>query len=232
MKLVFFDLDHTLIDGDSNCLWLDHLVAAGWAGTDAVQQQTDEYARYLAGTLDIEAYLEFQLSLLAGQSVAAWKPRRDRFVTEVLLPRISATARHAVAAHHTAGDCLAIVTATHSFLSEGVGQLLNLDVLAPQAEIHNGIFTGRISGEICFAKRKIACMNQWLADSGRSLGDFSSTMFYSDSVNDLPLLESVNHPVAVNADARLAEIAKLRGWQCLEWKRDCSRPISITHTMQ
>ena len=208
MKLVLFDLDHTLLDGDSNHLWIEYLMASGLAGPDAMQRQAEGHARYLAGTLDIVEYIEFQLSLLGKGTVAEWLPRRAQFLASCVAPRISALARQAVEAHRVAGDCMVIISATHSFLAEGAGELLGLDVLAPPAEVCDGSFTGRIGGEICFAERKRVCLSGWLERSGRTLGDFSATVFYSDSANDLPLLESVDEPVTVNSDARLAAVAK------------------------
>jgi len=218
MKLVLFDLDHTLLDGDSNHLWIEYLMASGLAGPDAMERQAEGHARYLVGTLDIVEYIEFQLSLLGKGTVAEWLPRRAQFLASCVGPRISALARQAVEAHRAAGDCMVIISATHSFLAEGAGELLGLDVLAPPAEVRDGAFTGRIGGEICFAERKRVCLGAWLERSGRTLGDFSATVFYSDSANDLPLLESVDEPVTVNPDARLAAVAIERGWPHLEWR--------------
>jgi len=217
VRLVLFDLDHTLLDGDSNQLWIEYLVAAGLADGDALRRQDEDHARYLLGKLDIVAYIECQLSLLVGDSVSNWLERRERFLATKVAPRISAEAKGVVAAHRAAGDCAVIVSATHSFLSGGVGALFGLDTLAPQPEVRDGCFTGRISGEICYAERKMACVSLWLARSGLSFGDFQETVFYSDSANDLPLLESVDRPVAVNADARLAAVATERGWPSLQW---------------
>ncbi len=218
MKLVLFDLDHTLLDGDSNHFWIEYLMAAGLAGSDAMQRQVDDHARYLAGELDIVGYIEFQLSLLGKGSVAEWLSRRAQFASSCLLPRISNAARQTVESHRAAGDCMVVISATHRFLAEGAGELFVLDVLAPPAEVRDRAFTGRIGGEICFAERKRACLQAWLERSGRHIGDFAATVFYSDSANDLPLLESVDQPVAVNPDPRLAAIAAERGWQCVEWR--------------
>ena len=158
MKLVLFDLDHTLLDGDSNHLWIEYLMAAGLAGPDAMQRQVDDHARYLAGQLDIVGYIEFQLSLLAGASVAEWRRRRGDFLASCVAPRISAAARQAVEEHRAAGDRMLVISATHSFLAEGAAGLLGLDVLAAPAEVRNDAFTGRIAGEICYAERKLVCL--------------------------------------------------------------------------
>ncbi len=218
MKLVLFDLDHTLLDADSNHLWIEYLMAAGLAGPDAMQRQIDDHARYLEGQLDIVGYVEYQLSLLAGASVAEWLARREDFLASCVAPRISAAARQTVEKHRAAGDCLLVISATHSFLAEGAGGLLGLDVLAAPAEVRNDAFTGHVAGEICYGERKRVCLQNWLERAGRGLGDFSATVFYSDSINDLPLLESVDQPVAVNPDPRLAAVAAERGWLRLEWR--------------
>ena len=122
--LTLFDLDHTLLDGDSNQLWLAWLVEQGAASPGRLAQQTDFYARYQAGTLDIDAYLAFHLSLLVERSVEAWLPLRDAFVAARIAPRITDAARKAVAAHRERGDTIAVVTATHDFLAAGIVALL------------------------------------------------------------------------------------------------------------
>ncbi len=218
MKLVLFDLDHTLLDADRNHLWIEYLMAAGLAGPDAMQRQIADHARYLAGQLDIVGYIEFQLSLLAGVSVSEWRARREEYLASCVAPRISAAARQAVETHRGAGDCLLVISATHSFLAEGVGGLLGLDVLAAAPEVRDDAFTGRVAGDICYAERKMLCLRAWLESAGRGFGDFSATVFYSDSINDLPLLESVDQPVAVNPDPRLAAVAAERGWPRFEWR--------------
>lgn len=218
MHLALFDLDHTLLDGDSNSLWLHFLADHGLVGREALQRQAEEYARYEAGRLEIEGYLRFQLSLLAERRVDDWLPWRQRFVAEIATPRIADAARAAVARHRAADDRAAIITATHSFLAEGIAESFGLPVLAPQAEVAEHRFTGAVQGEICFAERKCDCLRQWLARDGLHMADFASVHFYSDSINDRPLLEQVSHPVAVNADARLAALAAERGWPCERWR--------------
>lgn len=219
MRLALFDLDHTLLDGDSNSLWLDFLVAQGQLPAEALARQAEAYARYEAGTLDIAAYLAFHLSLLAGRPVAEWLGWRDRFVETRIRHRIAPDARAAVAAHRVRGDRLAIVTATHSFLAEGIAaHFAPIDLLAPTAEIVAGSFTGRVVGEVCFGARKPACLDAWLAQNGLTAADCTAIHFYSDSANDLPLLERATHPVAVNADARLAREAARRGWPSVVWR--------------
>lgn len=219
MNIALFDLDHTLLDGDSNSLWLDYLVAHGQLPAAALARQAEEYARYEAGTLDIAAYLEFHLSLLAARPLAGWLAWRERFVAERVVPRIASAARAAVAEHRARGDRLAIVTATHDFLAAGIAaEFAPIDLLAPRAEIRAGALTGRILGEVCFAERKLCCLDAWLAQQGLATADCAAIHFYSDSINDLPLLERASHPVTVNADACLAQEAARRGWPILAWR--------------
>jgi HAD superfamily hydrolase (TIGR01490 family) len=218
-ELTLFDLDHTLLDGDSNQLWLAWLVEQGAAAPGRLAQQADFYARYQAGTLDIDAYLAFHLSLLVERSVEAWLPLRDAFVAARIVPRVTDAARATVAAHRARGDTIAVVTATHDFLAAGILTLLgDPPLVATRCEVHEGRFTGRLAGAPCFAQAKPACVRDWLAAQGRDWDDFAAHRFYSDSANDLPLLEAVSHPVAVDADVRLEALARERGWPRLSWK--------------
>ncbi|MCX7229711.1 MAG: HAD-IB family hydrolase [Burkholderiales bacterium] len=221
--LTLFDLDHTLLDGDSNQLWLAWLVEQGAAAPVRLAQQADFYARYQAGTLDIDAYLAFHLSLLIERDVAAWLPLRDAFVAARIVPRITDAARKAVAVHRERGDAIAVVTATHDFLAAGILALLgDPSLVATRCEVHEGRFTGRLVGAPCFADAKPGHVRDWLAGQGRDWDDFAAVRFYSDSANDLPLLEAVSHPVAVDADARLEAIARERGWPRVSWRLDVS----------
>ncbi|MFM1991568.1 MAG: hypothetical protein RJA99_4525 [Pseudomonadota bacterium] len=218
--LTLFDLDHTLLDGDSNQLWLAFLVERGAAAPERLAQQADFYARYQAGTLDIDAYLAFHLSLLVERGVAAWRPLRDAFVAERIAPRITDAARSAVAGHVARGDTVAVVTATHDFLAEGIVALLGAPPLvATRCEVVDGRFTGRLAGRPCFADAKPGCVRDWLAAAGRRWDEFPTVRFYSDSANDLPLLEVATEPIVVDADPRLDAIARARGWARLSWRR-------------
>ncbi len=220
-ELVLFDLDHTLLDGDSNQLWLGWLVERGAVPATRLAQQAEHYARYQAGTLDIEAYLAFHLSMLAGRSVAEWRPLRDAFVADRIAPRIGTAASAAVERHRARGDAIAVVTATHDFLAEGIVSLLGAPPLvATRCEVADGRFTGRVDGVPCFAAAKPGCVRDWLAAGGRRWEDFGAVRFYSDSANDLPLLEAVSHPIVVDPDPRLAAVAAERGWPRERWARN------------
>ncbi|HYF58531.1 MAG TPA: HAD-IB family hydrolase [Burkholderiaceae bacterium] len=216
--LTLFDLDHTLLDGDSNQLWLAWLVERGAAPPERLAAQADHYARYQAGTLDIDAYLAFHLSLLVERDVAGWTALRDAFVAERIAPRIGAAARAAVARHVGRGDAVAVVTATHDFLARGIVGLLGpIELVATRCEVVDGRFSGRVDGTPCFADAKPGRVREWLAESGRDWSSFGTVRFYSDSANDLPLLEAVAEPIVVDPDPRLAAIAAARGWPVQRW---------------
>jgi len=220
MRLTLFDLDHTLLDGDSNLLWVTWLVERGEAPPERLAQQSAFYAQYQAGSLDIEAYLDFHLSMLVGPDVSHWEAVRSAFVAERIAPLIGSAACDAVARHRADGDLMAVVTATHGFLAQGIVSLLApMPLVATGCELERGRFTGRTIGGPCFAGAKFGHVQAWLHADGRSLADFDAVRFYSDSANDLPLLEAVNEPVVVNADLRLSAIARERAWPQLQWRR-------------
>ena len=220
MRLTLFDLDHTLLDGDSNLLWLTWLVERGEAPPERLVQQDAFYLQYQAGTLDIEAYLAFHLSLLLGPELSHWEAVRAAFVAERIAPLIGSAARDAVERHRADGDLMAVVTATHAFLAQGIVSLLApMPLVATGCELHKRRFTGRALGGPCFAGAKFGQVQAWLYAEGRSLADFDAVRFYSDSANDLPLLDAVSEPVVVNADRRLSAIACERGWPQLQWRR-------------
>lgn len=220
MRLTLFDLDHTLLDGDSNRLWLGYLVERGLLGPEVLERQEAHYARYLAGTLDIDDYLAFHLSLIEPRPVADWLPVRAAFVASRVAPRIGPAARATVARHVGAGDRIAVVTATHEFLARGIVDAIGpLPLVATACEVRDGRFTGRTAGPACFASAKPRLVRDWLAESGRAWSDFEAVRFYSDSSNDLPLLEAVSEPVVVDPDERLAALAAARGWPRLSWAR-------------
>lgn len=218
MPLALFDLDHTLLDGDSNTLWLDFLVRCGHL-PDAVRQQQAIYmARYAAEELDIADYLGFHLRWLTQRPLDEWRAARADFVASEIAPRISSAARDAVALHRSEGHRMAIITATHSFLSSAIGDLLDIPVIAPRVEVKDGYLSGRIEGEICFREQKLICLNAWQEREGLGNDALGVRYFYSDSINDLPLLEAVDHPVTVNPDNSLAALAQQRGWPSLSWR--------------
>ena len=218
MALVIFDLDHTLLDGDSNALWLDYLVDHGLAGEELVQQQLAYAKQYVAGTLDIEAYLRFQLSFFAGRSLQEWSPILADFVETRVKPRICAQAFARVSAHQAQGHRIAIVSATHAILAKAVASPFDLPLLVTQVIVRDDHVTGEIDGPICFRDTKREFFERWLKDEATGETLAGESTFYSDSVNDVPLLETVRHPVAINPDPGLAQIAAQRGWPVEVWR--------------
>lgn len=220
MELVLFDLDHTLLDGDSNNLWVAYLLRHGLAPADTAGRQAQFMHCYAQQTLDIRAYLGFHLGLLTARPLAAWQTEIDAFTRAELLPRVSAAARAAVERHRRAGDAMLIVTATHALLAGGIARALALPLIAPRPVLRDGRPNGEIDGIISFGADKCRCVEDWLAElTGAPLRGLPRR-FYSDSMNDLPLLEAVAHPVVVNAEPALAALAAARGWAQERWRGD------------
>ncbi|MES2784367.1 MAG: HAD family hydrolase [Pseudomonadota bacterium] len=215
--IAFFDLDHTLLSGDSDVLWCEFLMEkrilerASFSARNA-----DMEARYTSGTVGVEEFAQFYVSTLAGRSPAQWAPLRLEFLQALVVPRIPAAARQLVERHRNAGDVLVMTTATNRFLTELTAEHFGIDhLLATETEIRDGIFTGRPEGTLNMRGGKVDRIEAWLDGRGESLDDYRSAA-YSDSMNDLPLLEAVDDPVAVDPDPRLTELALARGWPILK----------------
>ena len=214
MKLGLFDLDNTLLSGDSDYEWGQFLVDRGVLARAEYEAQNAAYfEQYNSGTLDIHEYLGFALRPLAAhtpQDLARW---HGEFMRERILPMITPRARALVRRHLEAGELCAVVTATNSFVTAPIAREFGVPhLIATEPEARDGRFTGRVAGTPCFRDGKIRRVDAWLAGLGRRLEDFADSHFYSDSHNDLPLLERVRRPVAVDPDPRLAAEAARRGW--------------------
>jgi len=214
VKLTLFDLDNTLLTGDSDYEWGQFLVDRGVLARDAYEAQNARYfEQYKDGTLDIHEYLGFALRPLAArtpQELAGW---HADFMRTRILPMITPRARDLVERHLGAGDLCAVVTATNSFVAGPIAREFGVPhLLATEPETAGGRFTGRVAGIPCFREGKIARVQGWLAGLGLRLEGLADSCFYSDSHNDLPLLERVRRPVAVDPDAPLAAEAARRGW--------------------
>jgi HAD superfamily hydrolase (TIGR01490 family) len=219
MRLALFDLDHTLLDGDSNRLWLERLIAEGLAPEALRERQAAFYASYERGGLDVGEYLAFCVGLLVGRPASTWRAVRDAWVEEVVVPRLAPAGLAALHDHRADGDRVAVVTATHGWLVEGiVAPIGRVDRVATPPELDGDRFTGRLAGPPCFAADKLPRVREWLARDGLALEAFDAVRFYSDSFNDLPLLQAVSEPVAVNPDPRLAAVASARGWPVRRWR--------------
>lgn len=214
MRLALFDLDNTLLSGDSDYEWGQFLIERGVLARNEYEAQNAAFfEQYKAGTLDIHEYLGFALRPLAAHALHELDRWHEDFMASCIQPMINKPAQALVERHLAAGDLCAVVTATNSFVTAPIARAFGIaHLIATEPEIVNGRYTGRVAGTPCFREGKIARVEQWLAGLGHSLGTVTESRFYSDSMNDLPLLERVSHPVVVDPDERLAIEAARRGW--------------------
>lgn len=215
MNLALFDLDNTLLAGDSDYAWSQFLIREGVLDRDAFEARNEAYYdQYKAGTLDIFDYLAFQSSPLVGRSKAELEAWQARYMVQVVEPMILPKSRELLAAHRA--DLCAIVTATNDFITTPIARALGVEhLIASELERGPSGFTGRGTGTPAFQGGKITRVKEWLAGMGYDLSSFGRSSFYSDSHNDIPLLEAVTHPVAVDPDSTLLAHAKGRGWPVL-----------------
>lgn len=217
-QVALFDLDYTLIPMDSDYQWGEFTLALGWCdGEDFKRRNAQYYEDYKAGTLDIHDYVRFATRAMRAQGAEKSAKAHERYMQTIIDTAIQPKALALVQAHQAAGDEVVIVTATNEFVTRpiatafGVKELIAIEL----ARDTRGEFTGEIAGTPSFREGKVARVQAWLA--ARQLDwDSVETVFYSDSINDLPLLEKVNHPVATNPDAALRAIATERQWRILE----------------
>ncbi|MEM9254347.1 MAG: HAD family hydrolase [Pseudomonadota bacterium] len=211
MALAIFDLDNTLIAGDSDNLWGKFLCDEGLVDAESYSRHNDQfYSDYQAGTLDIDAYLRFALSSLIGVSAAQRNHWHQSFMQRMIEPILLPAANTLLEKHRKAGDELLIITATNRFITEPIAALLGVDnLIACEGEIIDGVYTGKPAGTPSYADGKVVRLQRWL--KGREI-ELNGAWFYSDSHNDLPLLKIVDHPVAVDPDDTLREIALKRDW--------------------
>jgi HAD superfamily hydrolase (TIGR01490 family) len=219
-RLAFFDLDHTLLPIDSDYAWGAFTTTIGWTDPVEFGRRNDEfYAHYKAGTLDIHDYVRFATDAIRQQGASNSIAAHDQFMRTTVLPALNSDAQALIQAHRDAGDELVIVTATNEFVTRpiadalGVSELIAVELARDEAG--NGWITGEIKGVPSAREGKVTRVEQWLAARGWGWTDVDSS-FYSDSINDLSLLEKVNHPVATNPDDRLRAIAAQRGWRILD----------------
>jgi len=217
MNLALFDLDNTLLSGDSDFEWAQFLISKGVLDREVHEAKNQAfYDEYKAGTLDIHAFLKFQLAPLARHPRAELDAWHREFMATRILPIIGAPARALVQKHLAAGDICAMVTATNSFVTGPICRAFGIPHLIATIPAHeNGKFTGAPRGLPAFKDGKITRMNSWLEEMGLWWGSFERSTFYSDSHNDLPLLQLVTHPVAVDPDDTLRAHAARKGWPIL-----------------
>ncbi len=211
MSLAIFDLDNTLLNGDSDHAWGEFLVAQGLADAVEYQQANDLfYQQYQQGCLDIHQYLEFALKPLAEYEKSQLDEWHKLFMQTIIQPMRQAKADSLLQKHREQGDFLLIITATNLFVTEPIAQVLGVDaILATTPEFVDGSYTGQVEGVPCFQEGKVSRLNEWLSQTGHTL---TGSYFYSDSHNDLPLLKMVDKPVAVDADEQLTAYALEQRW--------------------
>lgn len=216
--LALFDLDGTLLPGDSDHAFGAFMVTLGWADGATWQRRNDEfYAQYQAGRLNLAEYIDFATSVWRHRPAAETAAAHERYMREVIEPMMHAPARALVQQHLAAGHLCAMVTATNEFVTRPIAAAFGLPhILAVNlARDDQGQITGAIDGVPTYQAGKIERVQAWLAEQGLSLDSFDDVVFYSDSTNDLPLLERVRTPVATNPTPALAAIARERGWRTL-----------------
>ena len=218
MKLALFDLDHTLLPIDSDYSWGQFTTRIGWTDPDEFTRRNDEFfAHYQAGTLDVHDYVRFATEALRQQGPQAAQQASERFMNEVIRPNLLPQARELIEQHRAAGDQIIIITATNEFVTRpiaeafGVQELIAIELERDAA----GWITGEIRGIPSFREGKVRRLEQWLTTHGLDWSQTDMT-FYSDSTNDLPLLEKAHVPVATNPGAELRAIAQQRGWRILD----------------
>jgi HAD superfamily hydrolase (TIGR01490 family) len=214
MALAIFDLDNTLLGGDSDYLWGEYLVENNYVDSESYQQSNQLfYEQYLAGTMDIFEFSAFQFKPLADNTMTTLLVWRDDYLSKKIKPIILPAAQQLIKKHQQQNDTLLIITATNSFITGPIAEKLDIpNLIATEPEMINGQFTGQVDGMPSYQQGKVIRLEQWLTEQNTTL---EGSYFYSDSHNDLPLLERVTHPVAVNPDDKLAAIAQQRDWPIL-----------------
>jgi HAD superfamily hydrolase (TIGR01490 family) len=211
-RLVLFDLDNTLLAGDSDFEWAQFLIEQGVLDREVYEARNQAfYDQYRAGVLDIREFLDFQLKPLSRHPRAALDAWHREFMARRIRPMIRPAARELVARH--AGDLRIIISATNTFVTGPIAVEFGIaELIATEPEQRNGEFTGAVSGTPCFREGKVERLESWLAGRGRTLASYADSWFYSDSHNDLPLLSRVAHAVAVDPDETLRAHAGRQGW--------------------
>ncbi len=220
MDLAIFDLDNTLLNGDSDYLWGRFLAAEGVVDGEFYERENQRfYDEYKAGTLNILEFLHFSLQPLADNDTEKMLTLRQKFMESNIAPIILPKARKLLKKHRDQGHTLLIITATNTFVTQPIAEALGIEnLIGTDPEFKNDRYTGKASGTPSFREGKVTRLNDWLEKNGYNL---ASSWFYSDSHNDLPLLEMVTHPVAVDADDTLLQHAAAKGWKSIslrDWK--------------
>ena len=221
MSLAIFDLDNTLLNGDSDHAWGEFLVLKKIVDESFYRKQNDHfYELYKQSRLDIHEYLAFALEPLTRFSLAELNALHDEFMSSYVTPMRLPKADQLLHKHRAQGDYLLIITATNRFITEPIAKALGVDaILATDPEMVDGRYTGAVAGTPCYQQGKVSRLHDWLKSSQHSLKD---SYFYSDSINDLPLLEQVTYPIVVDGDERLLAEAEARHWTCISLRDDAN----------
>ena len=213
-NLALFDLDNTLLAGDSDYNWSLFLIKQGLLDEKTHHERNEQfYLDYKNGNLDIYKFLAFQLKPLSEHSVADLNALHAKYMDSVIRPMMTQKAQDLVDQHKAQGDLCLVITATNSFVTKPIAQAYGIaHLIGTDPEMVNGAYTGGVAGVPSFQEGKVTRLKQWLAERGQVLADFEQSYFYSDSHNDLPLMKLVTHPVAVDADAKLTDYAQQHGW--------------------
>jgi HAD superfamily hydrolase (TIGR01490 family) len=220
VRLALFDLDHTLLSGDSDMLWCELLIDGGLLDESFHERNVEMLRRYTEGTVMPVEFCNFYASTLAGRDADFWQPWRERLLIERVRPRICADARALLRRHREAGDTLVLTTATNRVITEPIAREFGVDHhIATEVELVGGCYTGRTRGVLNMRTGKVERLREWLATQGLDEGALKQATFYSDSINDLPLLSAVGHPVVVDPDDRLHSAALRHRWRVLHFDR-------------
>ena len=217
-RVTLFDLDHTLLPIDSDYSWGEFTQRIGWTDPVEFMRRNDAfYAHYIAGTLDVHDYVRFAVEAVRVRGQSAYEAAHAQFMREWIAPALRPGALDLVRAHQEQGDLVAIVTATNELVTRPIAAAFGVaELIAVELERDpSGWITGEIAGVPSMRDGKVVRVAQWLQERGLDWLDVKTT-FYSDSMNDLPLLEQVNHPVATNPDPKLRTLALERGWRILD----------------
>lgn len=220
MRLALFDLDGTLLSGDSDCLWCEFLYAEGRLGAAQLDLSQEIGRRYVEGTVLPREFYDFFAGTMAGFDAPTLEPLRERFLSDWIRPRIPAGARVLLQRHRDAGDTLVLTTATNRVISEMTARELGIDhYVCTELEVVDGRFTGRTTGALNMRTGKIERLREWAAAAGLAPRALDEACFYTDSINDLALLSVVREPIVVDPDPRLESIALRNGWKVLRLER-------------
>jgi HAD superfamily hydrolase (TIGR01490 family) len=220
MSLALFDLDHTLLEGDSDQLWGDFLLQKGWVSTDYQERKNAFFADYQNGQLDIHAFARLVLGPLIGKRETELLTLRREFGQRFIAARLRPAAMARIDWHRERGQRIVIITATNRFVAAASAELLDIgDLIASEPELKDGVFTGELTGIPCLREGKVRRLQDFCAAEQLDAGDIH---FYSDSHNDLPLLQYAQFPYAVNPDPTLHRHATHHGWPILDWSHSAA----------